>query len=324
MDTITTYVNNMFSTLPQTQRILDLKNEILNNMEDKYNELKNDGKSEHEAISIVISEFGDIDELLRELGIKKGDIIQPTYSLNDIEEYQSIQKKKSKIISLGVILCIMAAGSFQLIEDLIASHNLPSLLRDNGEDITACIPFFLMIAIGVGLFIYSGTIGEKFKDITNNLILDSSTVTQLKTESEHIKARYNGEIIIGVVLCILSPVIYLILAQPLGDDSGLVIFIFFAVVSVAVYLLIYARMTYGTYDELLKHNNLRPEQKQAKRLHGVINSIIFIVATAIYLFCGFCYDLWDNTWFIFVIAAFLCSISSIIIHFLTENKKMNL
>lgn len=39
-------------------------------MEDKYNELISDGKSDNEAIGIVISEFGNLDELADSLGIK--------------------------------------------------------------------------------------------------------------------------------------------------------------------------------------------------------------------------------------------------------------
>ena len=39
-------------------------------MEDKYVELKAEGKSENEAIGIVISEFGNMEELIRELGIR--------------------------------------------------------------------------------------------------------------------------------------------------------------------------------------------------------------------------------------------------------------
>ena len=42
---------------------------MLRTMEDKYEELKMEGKSENEAIGIVISEFGNIDELIDELGL---------------------------------------------------------------------------------------------------------------------------------------------------------------------------------------------------------------------------------------------------------------
>ena len=63
MDTIKNYLDNMFSAFPKTAEISKIKENLFSNMEDKYNELKQSGKSENEAIGIVISEFGNIDEL---------------------------------------------------------------------------------------------------------------------------------------------------------------------------------------------------------------------------------------------------------------------
>ena len=71
METIQTYLENMFAAFPDNPETLRAKSELLAAMEDKYNELKNEGKSENEAIGIVISEFGNIDELMAELGVAR-------------------------------------------------------------------------------------------------------------------------------------------------------------------------------------------------------------------------------------------------------------
>ena len=71
METIKTYLNNLFAGYPKTNEILRAKEELLSNMEDKYNELKAEGKSENEAVGIVISEFGNIDELAKEWDIPR-------------------------------------------------------------------------------------------------------------------------------------------------------------------------------------------------------------------------------------------------------------
>ncbi len=73
METIKNYIENMFLGYPKTEKIEKIKNDLLSNMEDKYNELKKSGKTENEAIGIVISEFGNIDEILNEVGIKVED-----------------------------------------------------------------------------------------------------------------------------------------------------------------------------------------------------------------------------------------------------------
>lgn len=76
MDTIRGYLNNMFNSLPRTEQTFKLKQDLLASMEEKYYELKKEGKSENEAVGIVISEFGNIDELIDELGITVGERIR--------------------------------------------------------------------------------------------------------------------------------------------------------------------------------------------------------------------------------------------------------
>ena len=70
METIKTYLENMFSGLPDTPEVRKARYELEQMMEDKYSELKSSGKSENEAIGIVISEFGNLDELAESLGLQ--------------------------------------------------------------------------------------------------------------------------------------------------------------------------------------------------------------------------------------------------------------
>lgn len=70
METIKNYLENMFSHLPNTPEVQKAKYELYQMMEDKYNELISEGKSDNEAIGIVISDFGNLDELADSLGIK--------------------------------------------------------------------------------------------------------------------------------------------------------------------------------------------------------------------------------------------------------------
>ena len=69
METILNYLENMFSSLLQTEEVLRAKRELAAMMEDKYNELLEEGRTDNEAVGIVISEFGNLKELSAELGI---------------------------------------------------------------------------------------------------------------------------------------------------------------------------------------------------------------------------------------------------------------
>ena len=96
METIKNYLDNMFAGFPKTPEIMKLKNDLMLSMEDKYNELKYSGKSENEAVGIVISEFGNIDELVKEMGISTSTVLNekplPLISMSIAEEF--IQSKK--------------------------------------------------------------------------------------------------------------------------------------------------------------------------------------------------------------------------------------
>ena len=111
MNTIRNYHDNMFLGLPDTEEVIRAKKELLTMMEDKYNELKDSGKAENEAIGIVISEFGNLDELAETLGIKhalenKSDILQVTYE--EAKNYIEDKVKTAPKTALGVLLLIMS------------------------------------------------------------------------------------------------------------------------------------------------------------------------------------------------------------------------
>lgn len=61
------YLDSLFLAAPQTEAMVQAKEELLATMEDHYYELIESGKSENEALGAVISEFGSIDELLNEV-----------------------------------------------------------------------------------------------------------------------------------------------------------------------------------------------------------------------------------------------------------------
>ena len=71
METIKSYLETMFANMPDTPEVIRAKSELCGMMEDKYNELISEGKSENEAVGTVISEFGNLDELSETLGLNR-------------------------------------------------------------------------------------------------------------------------------------------------------------------------------------------------------------------------------------------------------------
>ena len=64
MDTIKSYLETMFANLPATAEVLKAKDELWGMMEDKYNELISEGKSENEAILTNSQKLSDLTDSL--------------------------------------------------------------------------------------------------------------------------------------------------------------------------------------------------------------------------------------------------------------------
>ncbi len=70
MDAINDYINNVFLSLPQNEDTLRLKAELLENMRAKYEDLRQEGKSDSEAVGIVLGDFGSMDELISTMNLE--------------------------------------------------------------------------------------------------------------------------------------------------------------------------------------------------------------------------------------------------------------
>ena len=305
METIKSYLDNMFANMPKTPALIKLKEDLLSSMEDKYNEMKYHGKSENEAIGIVISEFGNIDELIREMNIEVPSPMQPTVPVITKEEAERmIHDKKffGNLIALGVFLCITAPAIFVLGTTLTGFQI--------GEDRAATLflfPLFLMIAIAVGLFIFSGIQLEQYKYLEKPFTLDYSLTEIIRKKKAANLPYFTLKIVAGVVLCILSPLTLISLTVFIDDNDfyGAVgVFLLLLMVAIAVTLFINAGTTMDCYKQLLQEGDYTPERKEDK-LVGAVASIVWPLTTAGYLLWSFLTGDWHITWIVWPIMGIL-------------------
>lgn len=273
METILMYLDNMFLNMPKTPEVLRVKEELASMMEDKYNELMAKGKKENEAIGIVISEFGNLEELAEELGIGSGTNEENTakyagsmeygngsvheagteYECNkgygknetgrlvsrqEAEEYMAVSEKTSKWIAVGVLLCIWSPIFLIFcggIDDSIKR------LSDGAVVLFGLVPLFIMIGIAVGIFIYNGTKMEKFEYLKKEKIqMDASFERELAQMAEEERSASTIKIIIGVMMCIFS-VIPLFVTGSFSDNDfihSLSIIFLLMIVGIAVAVMI--------------------------------------------------------------------------------------
>lgn len=324
METIKNYLDNMFATLPKTNEITKLRNDLLSNMEDKYNELKSEGRSENEAIGIVISEFGNIDELINELGIEHGgkEDLLPHLSEVEVDEYLSASRKSGKIIGRGVFLCIMAPALL-ILTNLLLENGVINVVSKNVADILGLIPLFTLIAVAVALFIYSGMLMEKYKYIENEVSLPNHVSASLKGKNDAFRPTYTLSVIVGVTLCILSPVILFITSaiSDAASEFGVVLLLF--TIAVAVYIFIYFGTMKESLSKLLKLDEYSQAAKAKRKedwLLRAVSAVIWPLAACFYLYTGFVYNKWHINWVVFPIVGIFFGMLNGVYSILKEKK----
>lgn len=321
METIKTYLDNMFKSLPDNSETNQLKQDLYSNMEDKYNELKSIGKSENEAIGIVISEFGNIDELTSGLGYhtiskndstKKSNII--TIHKKDAISYLNNAKKFASLISLGVLFCIFGVNTLIFLSELseIGVKFLESF---------CIIPFLIIISCAVSIFIYAGLKFRKYEHLktqTFNLSQDAKKIVDDYKNS--FDSKYIVSIIVGVILCIFSVIIIIAFSETTGFLSTISVNIFLSIVSIAVFLFVYYGNIKISLDIILQLGDFTKEKKENK-LIGIVAAIVFPTASLIYLVTSFSTNAWDITWIIWPCTGILFRIFSSVYKSIINDKK---
>ena len=143
MSKVDTYVENIFAGLPHTRQAAAEKAALLQQMQQRYDALLGEGKTEQEALGIVVAENDNFEPLRHKLGLKKGDAAKESLQA----EYASFTKRFAVGISTGVALCLLGASSlivFSITQLLPKDSSIPGLL------------FLVLLISGVTLCVYFG------------------------------------------------------------------------------------------------------------------------------------------------------------------------
>ena len=112
MNVINEYLDNMFKTFPDTPEVRRARIELAQMMEDKYTELIAEGKTENEAVGIVISEFGNLSELSDILGLDGIIYEDKNYNSNNAKSgsrnHNNILLRTISIVAATLVIIIAA------------------------------------------------------------------------------------------------------------------------------------------------------------------------------------------------------------------------
>lgn len=173
------HIDKLFEGAPDTKQTNEIKEEILQNTLDRYNDLISEGKTEEEAYRIAVAGIGDITHLIESVAVPD---TNAGYTREQIEKNR---KSRSILLSVAVALYIMCI--------------IPPIIFEETYENLGVVLMFVIAAIATGIIIYRA--GTK---------LNYSEEAYQSTEPENCKTKAEKSILraINGVICAIMLIVY--------------------------------------------------------------------------------------------------------------------
>jgi len=298
-DKIRFYVNGMFETLPKTKDVIDIKQNILESMEDKYSEYVGSGMDEDEAFSKVVKEFGNIEEIKTTLGLKDNS------SQGGGEEFFSgsgngyERVKKDEPRNFGS----QDKSNGNCGNSCNSGYNENQFRKNvNETKLQGNLTGLVMLLFVIGFFIAGAfgywhpawvliPIGGVFCGILGILFEIHNSKKRGLNNKKNISGSISGLIMLSAVI------IYMLLG--VFADKWHPAWVIFPLAAVLCGIT-------GTIGDF------KNSRGNYKKITGAVCGLLMLLITAAYFYTGFVYGWWHPGWIMFPIGGILCGIISII------------
>lgn len=231
--------------------------------------------------------------------------------LEDKTNYDSHMNFFSKIISFSVALILLGVASMLFIEGLQIREGLSAVI------------LFIFIVVAVAIIIVVSIQHSDFEK-KNPFIENFYTTEEVDTFNKKFSIMIAfgvATILIGIIVLIGAVVIF---PEIDGNEplESILTSVFLLFITVAAAVLVYAGMQKGKYniDEYNKMHNKDSEEYKQDELVGRICGCIMMIATIIYLICGFVFNMWGvPAIVVFPVGGIGCGIASIIVRSRNRN-----
>lgn len=272
------YLDDLFKPVPQTAKVSELKEELLINMNEKYDDLIKQGLGEQEAYKQVVQGIGDIDQLISQL--------QP----DPLNEYkvQEQRKKTSFVVAACVALYILSLLAAVMSDDYFG-----------WSDAITAVLFLGIAAVPTCILIYFFMSRPKYSKKQDTVVEEFKEWKSVSQNRKGVVSAANS------VVWTLTICLYFIIS--FAFDAWAVSWIIFLIAACATSVItLMFRM--GANDMDSKRKNLR----------NSIVSLMWTLTVCLYFVISFVFDAWAVSWIIFLIAACATSVITLIFRLNTK------
>lgn len=133
-------IEHLFAPAPRTKQVVEMQEEIIQNVTDKYGDLLAEGKPQQAAYNIAMASLGDMDTLILELQEEAMMQEDPNYT----QTLSKARQRQALLVTSAVVLYIFSL--------------LPVILL---QDEIGIVLFLAIAAVATGLLVYNGMTAPK-------------------------------------------------------------------------------------------------------------------------------------------------------------------
>jgi hypothetical protein len=178
------HVEELFMDAPQKRRIAEIREELLSNMNEKFNDLVAEGKSEDEAFGSVVAGIGDIGSLI--------DDVAQIDRENFAEAGKAAAKTAAMMKAIAIGLYIIGVAVFLFCEIFNAVPGLGLIIM------------LSIFAVSTALLIYSFTfMGKKYKREDDTFVEEYKEKISVPSRDARLKNAASSSLWLIVVIAYL-------------------------------------------------------------------------------------------------------------------------
>lgn len=227
-------------------------------------------------------------------------------SMEEANSFLSAKEISAKIISYGVLLCVLSP---------ICLLNLGALsetgigISENIAGGLGLIILLVLVCIAVLLFLSSGSRTSRFQYLETEVFETEYGVTgMVKEHKSQYQERHTRDTMLGVSLCILAAVPLFTGVMILENNDVFMtamLSLTFVLAGIGAMILTHTGIIWGSFQMLLQEEDYTRKNKKNRAAQEGISKIYWSLTTAIYLGYSFVTNNWGYSWIIWPVAGVL-------------------
>ena len=263
-------------------------------------EMEFDQEEKHEAALVSMDEY-DSDKC--EL---------KSVSMDEATAFLEAKEKSSRLISIGVMLCILSPILLIVLEAMAEFKKVA--LAESMAAGAGLVVLFILVGIAVALFITSHLRMSRYEYMETELLDTEYGVSgMVKARKERFSGAYAKMMIAGIVMCVVSALPIFVTMLVVGDSENGINELYYIyatgvlllLVALGVFLIVRASIIQGSYQMLLEEGDYTRKNKVENKNNDKITTGYWIIVTAAFLAYSFITSEWHRSWIIWPIAGVL-------------------